>query len=447
MKQRNNSLLFFLASLFMLSSTVLHAADVAQPKFNIVPVAGTVTTLLLPTNFSETVNYTVTNLTNTTRTLTMVPIQGVRQITVTLAPERNAKHTFTGNLCPNPFTLASQQSCTLSLSINGSQVTTSGIYGGPVICKTKSANDSTPDPFLCSEPSIQNALAVSVTTAGQHAYIANQLGNSISVCQANPATGRLTNCAATVTGLNGPEGVGFNPAGTFFYIANITGNSVTVCQVNSSTGALSNCVDSGGTGFNLPDAVAFSPDGSIFYTSNGAGSVSACLVNANTGLLSACTNNSSATFSLPADMAINSAGTLAYVVNRANNTTSVCNVSGQVVNSCNAASGSLINAPEGITLSPLGLKAYIANAGNNEIVVCNVLQDGTGLLDSCAVTNGAFRGTGNMGINSTGSVAYVPNEDVNAVFMCQIDPGTGALSSCSDSLGTGFSGPSGVVLH
>lgn len=430
MKRKNKSILFLIASMFMLNSSVLHAA---QPKFSIVPVSGTVTSWLLPTNFTETVSYVVTNQTSVTRTLTMVPIQGVTQ---------------SGGTCSNPFTLASQQSCTLTLVINGSQVSTSGINGGPVICKTKSSSDTSPDPFLCSQPDIQNALAVSVTTAGQHAYIANQTGNSVSVCQVNPATGILTNCSVQVTGLVAPEGVGFNPAGTYFYIANINGNSVTVCKANTTTGALTNCVNSGGTGFNLPDAVAFSPNGNIFYTSNGGGggSVSACLVNSSTGLLSGCVNNTDATLSLPSDMAVNSAGTLAYVTNRTASTTSVCNVSGQTVNSCNNLSGSAFNQPEGVTLHPLGTKAYITNAGNNKVILCNVLQS-TGLLDSCSATGGAFRGTGNIGINSRGEVAYVPNQDLNKVYKCRIDSAAGyTLTDCADSTGTGFSGPSGVVL-
>jgi 6-phosphogluconolactonase (cycloisomerase 2 family) len=435
MKRQNNGIALCIAGMLMFNSSVLHAAT---PKFSIVPVAGTVTTLLLPSNFSEVVRYTVTNETAITRTLMMTPMAGVTQTT---GPG------LTSNSCSSPFTLASYQSCILTLVINGSQVTPSGIHGGPVICK---ANGSSPDPFLCSAPSTQNLLSVSTTSAGQHAYIANQIGNSISYCQVNPATGLLTNCTVTATGQSGTEGIGFNPAGTFFYSANPLGNSVSVCQVNSATGALSNCVDSGGTGFNLPDAVAFSPDGSIFYTSNfggGIGSVSACLVNPTTGLLSSCVTNSSVTFSTAANMTLNSAGTLAYVVNRVPSTTSVCNVSGQVVSSCNNASGSNFNGPEGITLNASGLKAYIANAGGANITVCDVLQNSLGLLANCSVTNGEFRGTGNIGFNSTGSIAYVPNQLTNKVFMCQVDRITGALSACVDSQGTGFSGPAGVVLH
>jgi 6-phosphogluconolactonase (cycloisomerase 2 family) len=424
----------FITSMLILSSSMVHAE---QPKFNIIPVAGSITSLLLPNNFTETVSYQVTNQTKILRTLTMVPIAGVSQVA-------------TGaSACPNPFTLAPQQTCTLTLVINGSQVPASGIKGGPVICKTKSANDPSPDPMLCSQPSTANVLAVSVTNAGQHAYISNQLGNSITFCQVNPATGFLTNCAVTATGLGGPEGIGFNPAGTLFYASEPLTNSITICQVSSANGALSNCVNAGGSGFNLPNAVAFSPDGSIFYTANlgGVPNVSACLVNATTGHLSACINNPSATFGASADMTINAAGNLAYVVNRSNSTTSVCNVSGQTVNSCNNLSGSNFDEPEGVTLSPLGLHAYIANAGSASVTLCDVLQNGTGLLANCSVTNGEFRGTGNVGLNNLGTLAYVPNQLINQIFVCNVATATGALSACIPSLGTEFSGPAGIVLN
>jgi 6-phosphogluconolactonase (cycloisomerase 2 family) len=431
MKQQKKSLLFLTTSALLLSSSLLYAAE---PKFSIVPTSG-FTSLLLPDNFTETVTYQVTNNTSITRTLTMTPITGISQTTGT-------------GLCGNPFTLAPQQSCTLSLVIHGSQIPASGIKGGPVICKTKSAGDTSPDPLLCSQPTQANLLAISTTsTSGQHAYIANQLGSSLSVCQVNPATGFLTQCAVNATGLTDVEAIGFNPAGTLLYTANLGSSSVSICNVSQATGAVSNCVDSGGTGFDQPDGIAFSPNGSIFYASNVGGFVTSCLVNATTGQLSNCTNNASITFSGPSDMVLNTAGSLAYVSNRFNSSVAVCNVSGQTVNSCNNLSGSQISGPEGITLSPDGLHAYVANASSANVTVCGVLQDGTGLLANCAVTGGEFRGTGNVGLNNLGTLAYVPNQLINQVLLCQVSPVDGTLSTCIPSLGAGFNGPAGVVIH
>lgn len=422
-------------ALLMTSICLLHSLVIyALPKFSITPTAGSITSLLLPSNFTETVRYQVTNNTTITRTLTMVSMTGISQTTG-------------GGLCANPFTLAPQQSCILSLVINGSQIPQTGLKGGPVICKTMGSGDNSPDPFLCSQPNQADILDISISSSGQHAYIANQIGNSISFCQSNPATGLLTQCSVTATGTTGVEGVGFNKGGTLFYSANLGSSTISVCNVNSSTGALSNCVDAGGSGFSQPDAVAFSPDGTIFYTSNVLAGVSACAVNTANGQLSGCVNNSSATFSAPSDMALNAAGTLAYVSNRGNSTVSVCQVSGQTVNACLNSSGSLFNQPEGITLDPAGLHAYIANAGDGKVIVCDILQDGTGLLANCSATNGEFHGTGNVGLDTLGAFAYVPNQVTNAVFVCNVNSTDGTLSNCIPSLGTGFNGPSGIVLH
>jgi DNA-binding beta-propeller fold protein YncE len=416
----------------MLNSSLIYAS---QPTFSIVPTADSITSLLLPGNFTETVNYQVTNNTKITRTLTMVPMTAVSQ---TLAGPGK---------CGNPFVLGPQESCTLTLVISGSQIPPTGIKGGPVICKTKGPNNNNPDSILCAQPSQASILDISVTSSGQHAYIANQLGDSVTFCQVNPATGLLSQCAVTATGLTGVEGVGFNRSGTLFYSANLSASTISVCNVSATTGALSNCIDAGGSGFNQPDAIAFSPDGSIFYTSNVGGFVTACSVNAINGQLSGCINNSSPTFIGPSDMALNADGTLAYVSNRFASTVSVCNVSGLTVNSCNDLSGSLFNAPEGMTLSPSGLHAYIANAGDGTVTVCNVRQDSTGLLDNCSTTSGEFRGTGNIGFNNNGLFAYVPNQLVNAVFTCHASPVEGGLSTCLPSNGTGFTGPSGVVIN
>jgi DNA-binding beta-propeller fold protein YncE len=434
MKQLKNCILVFITGVLLLGSVSLHAAQV---KFSIIPTSGT-TTFLLPPNFTETVSYQVTNQTKVTRTLTIVPMQGITQVTTG------------GGDCQYPFTLSPQQSCSLSLAINASQVPAAGVSGGPMVCKTMGPNDPTPDLSLCSVPDPASILAVSVTAIpGQHVYVANQLSNTVSFCQVNPVTGFLSQCAITATGLNGLEGIGFNPAGNFFYSSNVTSNTISVCQVNATTGALSGCTNAGGTGFNLPDAITFSPDGSIFYTSNfgGGGSVSACLVNPVTGGLSSCVNNTSPTFATPANMVVNSSGTLAYVANRTTSTVSVCNVSGQTVNSCNAASGNFINGPEGVTLSPSGKQIFVANAGSEQVTVCQILQDGTGLLSLCSITSGPFTGTGNIGLNLLGTQAYVPNQLLSAVFVCNVSPIDGSLSSCLPTGGTGFNGPAGVVLR
>ena len=96
MKRQNKHILCIM-SMVMMSSSLLHAA---QPKFSIIPVNGSITSILLPSNFTETVQYQVTN--QTKLAITMVPIAGVSQTTAGVG------------VCPNPFTLAMQENCTLT---------------------------------------------------------------------------------------------------------------------------------------------------------------------------------------------------------------------------------------------------------------------------------------------------------------------------------------------
>ncbi|MCW8408063.1 hypothetical protein OQJ13_03655 [Legionella sp. PATHC035] len=67
------------------------------------------------------VKYTITNQSKKAHTLIMNSIVGINQIT-----------SGSGN-CNNPFTLRSKQSCTLTLQVNGSDLSGS-ISGGPVVC-------------------------------------------------------------------------------------------------------------------------------------------------------------------------------------------------------------------------------------------------------------------------------------------------------------------------
>ncbi|MDR3442318.1 MAG: hypothetical protein P4L65_04815 [Legionella sp.] len=125
----------------------------AQPKFSIEPTNTTATTILLPVTSSATVQYQVTNKTKLTRTLTVVPITGMTH------------QTIGAGFCSNPFTLAPNQHCLLTLSFNGSQLARGGVRNGPQVCKTQGPGNNNPDLFLCSQPSQKNSLNISITNA------------------------------------------------------------------------------------------------------------------------------------------------------------------------------------------------------------------------------------------------------------------------------------------
>lgn len=134
----------FLIIFFLGGISVLYAAT--QPKFSIIPT--TSTNVLIPRDNFQVVQYRVTNNTKITRTLTMKPIPGITQ------------NTIGPGFCGNPFTLAHGESCLLTLPIIASQLQTHRISGGPVICKTQSDSDNSPNPFLCSQPAKADILRV-----------------------------------------------------------------------------------------------------------------------------------------------------------------------------------------------------------------------------------------------------------------------------------------------
>ncbi|KTD53578.1 protein with a bacterial immunoglobulin-like domain protein [Legionella santicrucis] len=175
-----NAIYYILWSLLLLFTVNgLHAGT--QVKFNIVPT--TATTKQIPNFSHDTVQYRVTNNTKITRTLTMKPIPGVSQITA--------------GGCSNPFTLAMNESCLLTLSLDGSTLP-ERVTSGPEICKTRGPGDNTPDRFLCSQPSAANSLNIVVI----HPSITL---NSIAITPVNPsiANGTLLQFTATAIFSNG----------------------------------------------------------------------------------------------------------------------------------------------------------------------------------------------------------------------------------------------------
>ena len=130
-----------LCGLFFSSIASVHATE---PKFSLTPL--TRTEFLVAIDETVTVRYRVLNNTDVTRTLTMVPIDGITQMTVG------------SNICSNPFILAPGQSCLLTLSLFGGELPPR-VNTGPKICKTQ-PNTNTPDPFLCSQPSRLDSLNI-----------------------------------------------------------------------------------------------------------------------------------------------------------------------------------------------------------------------------------------------------------------------------------------------
>ena len=157
-----NSLLL----VFLLSITTLSYAG--APVWTFTPL--TETTISVPSNDTATVQYTVTNQSNRIHTLSMQSIQGIRQTTTGLG------------ICGNPFVLTGKASCTLSLQVNGSQLT-SPINDGPIVCEQGSS-------LQCYRPASSDTLHITQASAITDATI-TVTGSPLTLTTNGP-TGTLT---------------------------------------------------------------------------------------------------------------------------------------------------------------------------------------------------------------------------------------------------------------
>lgn len=122
---------------------LVSTAEAGSPLWTFTPL--TATTLSVPSNDTATVQYQVTNQSTRTHTLTMQSIQGITQLTTGLG------------VCGNPFILTGKASCTLSLQVNGSQLT-QPISDGPIVCEQGST-------LQCYRPAQANLLAITQAAA------------------------------------------------------------------------------------------------------------------------------------------------------------------------------------------------------------------------------------------------------------------------------------------
>lgn len=139
---RANSLMIRLFS-SVVALCVFHAVEAASPVWIFTPL--TATTISVQNNDTATVQYQVTNQSTRSHTLVMNGITGVTQITSGVG------------VCANPFTLSGHSSCTLSLQIDGSQIT-AGNTDGPVVCEQGNQ-------LQCYRPNSADTLNVDVTHA------------------------------------------------------------------------------------------------------------------------------------------------------------------------------------------------------------------------------------------------------------------------------------------
>lgn len=173
------------ASALCIVSCIQAAHSATQPKFTLTPL--TPTAFFIAHDEVQTIQYRVSNATDVTRTLTMVPIQGVTQTTGQ-------------GFCSNPFTLSHNESCILNLSVAGNALN-GAVLTGPSICRVKNGTNNTPDAFLCSQPSSLNKLSIKAISTNRSGLFVQPSLVTLEP-NGNPQSFTITNRSDTLTARN-----------------------------------------------------------------------------------------------------------------------------------------------------------------------------------------------------------------------------------------------------
>lgn len=124
---------------------------------------------------------------------------------------------------------------------------------------------------------------------GRHAYLANELDNTVAVCAYDPDTGRLTigdpQPTGTGPGTSYPAQIAVTRDGAYAYLANRGHNSLTRYAVEQD-GARLRLLDTVPVGGDFPRQIALSPGGNLLFAANQrSGTVSVFHVDADSGRL------------------------------------------------------------------------------------------------------------------------------------------------------------------
>lgn len=105
---------------------------------------------------------------------------------------------------------------------------------------------------------------------GRHAYLANEVDNTVVVCGYDPDSGRLTpgdpQPTGTGSGTNFPAQLLVTADGSYAYLANRGHDSLTRYAVEAD-GAGLKLLDTVPVGGDFPRQIAFSPDGTLLFAS------------------------------------------------------------------------------------------------------------------------------------------------------------------------------------
>jgi hypothetical protein len=376
------------------------SAKAGSPVWTLTPL--TATTISVPSSGTATVQYQVTNQSSKTHTLSMQSIHSITQTTTGLG------------VCGNPFTLRGKASCTLSLQINGSQLT-QPILDGPIICEQGS-------PLQCYRPAAGNTLHVTQAAPITNATIT--VANSPLTLTTNGSAGVLTitNTSLLVTAKN----ITSNLAGTA-----LDGNVTQTGNTCASVPPLGSCTLTYTPGGTVVSQTNFTIKGSNTNTVTAAIQINASAalssINPPSGSASGGTGVTLTGSALTGATSVTFGGVAATGVNVVNSTTvtavTPAHATGSVDVTITTPSGSatLTNGYTYLTTA-IGQSAYggtiaCLNGGLNNLIAATTDNSTATAWGTFGLTTGATSTTD--GATNTTAIINTPGQTpVNAAAVC-----------------------------
>lgn len=320
-------------------------------------------------------------------------------------------------------------------------------------------NDPTiPTPYPMGSPA--QITFEEVTGGTIYTYVTDQSSTSVVQCtlsQTLGSAGNFVDCT-DLTVPNNPLGITFDTvAGTFYaYLSTTPLSDVSMyrCPLDISDGSLGTCVAPYGN----PSSVAFeTPSGTGFtvgyVAQNGGSGLASCQMSDADGTVLGCIDSGAGfIFSSPVDVVFQTVSStlFAYVVDEGNDVVYRCqwNSTSGIISTC-VASTTTFDTPAGITFDTTGgtLYAYVTDASDN-VYQCDVSTTPgptLGVIGSCVPTGSAFNMPLSIAFNN--DYAYVADNAIDMVLLCEVNSSTGILSECVDSGATSLSAPSTIIFQ
>jgi YVTN family beta-propeller protein len=231
------------------------------------------------------------------------------------------------------------------------------------------------------DSSFKYPFPVAVTQDGSKVYVANyDLNNPNNPDYSVSVIATATNTVTAVIrdhSFNMPDGVAVTPDGSKVYVANCVGNTMSV--IATATDTVTTITDSS---FSAAVGVAVSPDGSTVYVSNYAGNT-VSVIDTTTDTVTTVIRDPS--FNFPWGVAVTPDASTVYVANNGpnfdGNTVSVIDTATNTVTATITLPGG--KGPTAVAVTPDGRKVYVAN--DSDINVVSVIATATDMVGSITV--------------------------------------------------------------